>query len=408
MAPNPRALIIGGSVGGLLAANLLRNAGWDVIVFERAAEGLASRGAAIGLTEELIEVMQQIGVRLDYSLGIKVRSFISLDRSGVITHEIRRHQVAGAWAHVYRLLKDTLPVNCYSSGMVLDHIEQDGRTVTAIFADGSQARGDLLIGADGVNSTVRQQLLPKVAPRYAGYVAWRGIVEESDILPADRDLIFDHLTFCFPEDEMLLCIPFPGDDTLDPRGRNRRCCYAWYRPVDYKETLPQLCTDSEGRRHGVSIPPPLIRSEVIRELKASAEDLFSPSIARIVARADRPLFQAVFDLESPQIVFRRVVLLGDAAFVARPHVAAGVTKAALDALCLAAVLSNPGVDLDHALAYYDRERRGFGTKLVAYGRQLGAYLEAKGERQMKQNDMRLDRRPEVVLRDYGAPHLFRS
>jgi 2-polyprenyl-6-methoxyphenol hydroxylase-like FAD-dependent oxidoreductase len=405
---NPRALIIGGSVGGLFAANLLRNAGWDVLVFERAAEGLASRGAAIGITEELIEVMQRIGVRLDYSIGIKVCSFISLDRSGVVTHEIRRHQVTGAWANVYGLLKDTLPLNCYRSGTVLDRIVQDGRTVTAIFADGSQARGDLLIGADGVNSTVRRQLLPDVAPRYAGYIAWRGIVVESDVLPADRDLIFDHITFCFPEGEMLLCIPFPGDDAVDARGSSRRCCYVWYRPVDYKDALPQLCTDSEGLRHGVSIPPPLIRSEVIRELKADAEDLFSPSIARIVARAHRPLFQAVFDLESPRIVFGRVVLLGDAAFVARPHAAAGVTKAALDARCLAAVLNNPGVDLGQALAYYDRERRDFGTKLVAHARQLGTYLEAKVERQMEQNDMRLARRPEIVLRDYGAPHLFRS
>jgi 2-polyprenyl-6-methoxyphenol hydroxylase-like FAD-dependent oxidoreductase len=408
MARYPRALIIGGSVGGLLAANLLRNAGWDVCVFERGAEDLASRGAAIGITEELIEVMLRIGVRLDYGIGIKVRSFISLDRSGAITHEIPRHQVAGAWAHVYRLLKDTLPVDCYRSGMVLDRIAQDERTVTAIFADGSQAVGDLLIGADGVNSTVRQHMLPNVTPRYAGYVAWRGIVEESDILPVDHDLFFDHITFCLPDDEMLLCIPFPGDDALDVRRGSRRCCYAWYRPVDYEETLSQLCTDSKGRPHGVSIPPPLIRPEVIRELKASAEDLFSPSIARIVARADQPLFQAVFDLESPRIVFGRVVLLGDAAFVARPHVAAGVTKAALDAKCLADALGEPGVDLDQALAYYDRDRRDFGTELVAYGRHLGAYLEAKVGRQMKQNGVRPDRRPEIVLRDYGAPHLFRS
>jgi 2-polyprenyl-6-methoxyphenol hydroxylase-like FAD-dependent oxidoreductase len=408
MAHNPRALIIGGSIGGLFAANLLRNVGWDVFVFERAAEGLASRGAAIGITEELIEVMQRIGVRLDCSIGFKVRSFISLDRSGVITHEIRRRQVTGAWAHIYRVLKDTLPTNCYRSGMVLDRVEQDERTVTAIFVDGSQVRGDLLVGADGIKSTVRQQLLPNVAPCYAGYVAWRGVVDESDVLPADRNLIFDHVTFCFGEREMLLCIPFPGDASSNHRRGNRRCCYVWYRPADYENALPQLCTDPEGRQHGVSIPPTLIRSEVIGELKASAERLFPPSIARIVARAERPLFQAVFDLESPRIVFGRAVLLGDAAFVARPHVAAGVTKAALDAQFLAAVLANSGVDLDQALAYYDQERRDFGTKLVVYARQLGAYLEAKVERRMKENDLRLDRQPERLLRAYGAPHLFRG
>jgi 2-polyprenyl-6-methoxyphenol hydroxylase-like FAD-dependent oxidoreductase len=408
MAPNSRALIIGGSVGGLFAANLLHNAGWDVMVFERAAGGLSSRGAAIGITDELIEVMQQIGGHLDYSVGIKVRSFICLDRNGVISHETRRHQVAGAWTHIYRSLKQTLPVDCYRSGMVLDRVEQNRQGVTAIFADGSQAQGDLLIGADGINSTVRQQLLPNIAPRYAGYVAWRGVVDESDVAPADRDLIFNHITFCLPEGEMLLCIPFPGDDVLAPRGGNRRCCYVWYRPIDFEEALPKLCTDSKGRPHGLSIPPPLIRSEVIRELKTSAEQLFSPSIARIIARADQPLFQAIFDLECPRIAFERVVLLGDAAFVARPHVAAGVTKAALDAQCLAAALDNPGIDLDRALASYDQERRDFGSKLVAHARQLGAHLEGNVEGPPEENDLLRDRRPEILLRDYGAPHLFRN
>jgi 2-polyprenyl-6-methoxyphenol hydroxylase-like FAD-dependent oxidoreductase len=408
MTPNSRALIIGGSVGGLFAANLLHNAGWDVMVFERAAGGLSSRGAAIGITEELIEVMQLIGGHLDCSVGIKVQSFICLDRNGIITHETRRHQVAGAWTHIYRSLKETLPVHCYRSGTVLDRIELNSQAVTAIFADGSQARGDLLIGADGINSTVRQQLLPNVVPRYAGYVAWRGVVDETDIVPADRDLIFNHITFCLPEGEMLLCIPFPGDDTLASCGGNRRCCYVWYRPVDFENTLPKLCTDSEGRRHGFSIPPSLIRSDVVRELKTTAERLFSPSIARIIARANQPLFQAIFDLECPRIAFGRVVLLGDAAFVARPHVAAGVTKAALDAECLAAALQHPGIDLNNALASYDRERRDFGTKLVAHARQLGAHLEGNIEGPPEENGLLRDRRPEILLRDYGAPHLFRN
>src|SRR5262245_30830196 len=159
MARTPRALIIGGSVGGLFAAHLLRKVGWDVTVFERATAGLESRGAAIGFTEELIEVIQRAGVRFDSSIGTRIRSYAALDRAGNVSHESPRHHVSGAWANVYRPLKNTLPAECYHAGMTLKRIEQDRRTVIAIFADGTKVEGDLLVGADGIHSTVRQQLL---------------------------------------------------------------------------------------------------------------------------------------------------------------------------------------------------------------------------------------------------------
>ncbi len=201
---------------------------------------------------------------------------------------------------------------------------------------------------------------------------------------------------------MLLCIPIPGDDVADAGKPKRRCCYVWYRSAD-ENTLRRLCTDSHGRQHGTSIPPLSIRPEVINGMKAAAKRLFAPTIADIVARAPQPLLQAIFDLESPQLVFGRVALLGDAAFVARPHVIAGVTKAALDALGLADAINGAGDDLDAALASYDRERRAFGNEIVDYARRLGAHLEATSEGQMDR-----DVQPEDLLRDYGAPHLFRS
>lgn len=406
MSRKPRALIIGGSVGGLFAAHLLRKVGWDVTVFERAASSLETRGAAIGFTEELIQVMRRTGVTLGSSIGTKVHSFIALDRAGAISHEVQRPRIAGAWAHAYRPLKDALPDECYRPGMVFARFEQDSRIVTAIFADGSRVEGDLLVGADGIHSTTRQQLLPDVTPRYAGYVAWRGIVEESDILPSDRDLFFNHITFCFPPGEMLVCIPMLPDDAFESGSSSRRCCYVWYRPADVQTTLPDLCTDANGRNHGISIPPPLIRDEIVCSLKARAAELLAPLVARVVERAKQPLFQAIVDLECPRIVFGRAVLLGDAAFVARPHVVAGVTKAALDAQCLANALQDAHGDLDAALVRYDLAARDLGTKLVSYARQIGAHLEGNRQRQIGSCDEQPGRDPDEILRGYGAPHLF--
>jgi 2-polyprenyl-6-methoxyphenol hydroxylase-like FAD-dependent oxidoreductase len=116
-----------------------------------------------------------------------------------------------------------------------------------------------------------------------------------------------------------------------------------------------------------------------------------------VAGAKQPILQPIFDLEAPRLVFGRVVLLGDAAFVARPHVATGVTKAALDAQGLADALAG-NANLNAALARYDHERRQFGAWLVARGSHIGAFLTAPQRETPKQ-------RAEVLLREYGAAGL---
>lgn len=388
----PHALVIGGSVGGLFAANLLRSIGWEVTVFERTHRDLSGRGTGLGVHEALFAVMRRIGIPADDSIGVEVRSRIALDRSGSIICEIPSRGVFSAWDRVYRALRNALPAQCHRSGIQFERFEQDARSVTAVFADGTRAVGDLLIGADGIRSTLRRQLIPEAEPRYAGYVAWRGVVEESDVPAAMHALIFHHMIFCFPEGESVLSVPIAPDDDTGRYGR-RRCQFVWWRPVDYEIKLPELCTDTTGRRHGISIPSPLIRPELISDLKEHAKAWLAPQIAALVAAAARPVLHPIFDLESPRIAFGRVALLGDAAFVARPHVGMGVTKAALDAQGLADALAGSGGDVAAALARYDRERRLAAMPLVARGRHLGAYLDAQ-------------RRPpgglQTILREWGA------
>ena len=399
--PARRAIVIGGSLGGLFAANWLRTIGWDVTVFERVEDDLASRGAGIGVHDELLEVIRRLGLPVDDSIGVMGRTRICLDRSGRVTHEIARPQLQSSWARVYRLLKDALPATDYRFGATLDRIEQDGAGVTATFTDGSRARGDLLIGADGIRSTVRERLQPEAQPHYAGYVAWRGLVDEWAFPPEVHEQVFEKYTFCLPEGEMMLTYPVPGRDN-DTRPGRRGYNHIWYRPTDLERTLPRLCTDASGRCHGISIPPPLIRPEVITDIKTSARELLAPQIAAIVERTDQLFFQAIFDLESPRMVLGRVVLLGDAAFVARPHVGMGVTKAALDAECLAREIKTADGDLDAALARYDRERRLFGTRIVARARRLGAYIEAQLKPPADRTER--DRQPptETIMREIGS------
>jgi len=385
-------LVIGGSVGGLFAAHLLRGAGWDVALFERAPGDLGDRGTGIGTREELFALMRRIGLAADPSIGIGVDGRLGLDRHGHVIHELPVRAVTSAWSRIWRPLRQALPDACYAGGKTLRRIEPTVGGVVAVFDDGSRAEGDLLVAADGLHSTVRGQFLPEIAPGYAGYVAWRGVIEAGELSPDLHAVLFHRMVFGFPDGELMLSIPMPS-----PRGEGKRAChFVWFRPV-MESALAGLCTDQSGRRHGVSIPPPLIRPELIAALKRDAEALLAPELAVLVEGTAQIILQPIFDLESPRIAFGRVALIGDAAFVARPHVATGVMKAAIDAESLVAALSAGAGDVPASLERYNGERQPYGASLVARGRHIGAYFTARHD------DPR--HRIETLMREYGAAGL---
>jgi 2-polyprenyl-6-methoxyphenol hydroxylase-like FAD-dependent oxidoreductase len=394
-----RAFVIGGSLGGLFAAHLLRSVGFDVQVFESVADDLASRGVGLGTHDGLFDVAQRIGIAFDRSNGVAIDSYVCLDLDGRIICEMPLSRVMIAWAQIYRPLKDSLPPRCYCGGKQLVRIEQDPESVTAIFADGTRETGDLLVGADGLRSTVRGQFLPALKPIYAGYIAWRAMVPENDIPVAVRETVFGRYAFCLPDGEVAVSYPVPGREG-DSRSGFRNSNIVWYRRVDL-EALHDLCTDSEGRRHDISIPPPLVRSEVVAGIKRAAHAVLARPIAEIFSACEQPFFQPIYDLASPRIVFGRVALLGDAAFVARPHVGAGVTKAALDAACLADSIVAAQGDLFAALIVYNAVRREFGNWIVARSRQLGSSILARREPCEHPASDR-DPRVKAVLHDYVA------
>ena len=368
-----RALVIGGSLGGLLAANLLRSRGWDVTVFERNAEDLTGRGAGLSTHPQLLDILHRIGIDFDDSMGVKLDRFVCLDASGRMYREEKTSRLMTSWGRLYRALRAPLPAGSYRLAMALAKIEQNAHSATAIFENGERIQADLLVGADGMRSTVREQFLGDVELHYAGYVAWRAMLGESEVPPAIRREIFERYVFCLPEGELFLAYPVPGRNN-ETRVGQRAYNIVWYRPTDPK-TLADLWTDASGKYHGSAIPPPLIRPQVTAAIKADARRLVAPQVAEIFVRTPQPFFQPIFDMESPRTVFGRVVLVGDAAFVARPHVGAGVTKAALEAASLAEAAG--AGDLAAGLLQIEQEQVPFGKGLVALGRQEGAYLSAQ-------------------------------
>ena len=369
-----RALVAGGSLGGLFAANLLHRAGWDVQVFEHSRDDLVGRGAGIITHPELFECLARIGIPLDESFGVDIPQRVTFDRAGREIATVAIPQCLTTWGRLYELLKAALPPERYHLEHSLTRVEHGPGHARAHFANGASAEGEFLIGADGIRSTVRAQLLPEARAQYVGYVAWRGLADERSLEPAVHRVLFPRFGFSLAEREHMLGYPVAGF-TRSTRPGERCYNFVWYRPANAAHVYPDICTDIHGHRHEMSVPPPLLRPGVVEAARRAADEHLSPQFSEVVRKARQPFFQAIYDLVTPGMALGRVALLGDAAFVARPHCGMGVTKAAGDAMALVDALATADNDVDAALARYEALRLPFGAAVVAHGRELGAYLE---------------------------------
>ena len=390
-----RALVIGGSMSGLFTALRLRQHSWDVDIFERSEVELSGRGAGIVTHPELREALCAIGINPGADLGVEVMRRRTFDREGRIIGEQACPQTETSWNRLFQLLRDAFPADRYHLAKDLRHVEQTKDEVTASFADGTRARGDLLVGADGFRSTVRTQYLPDVQPLYAGYAAWRGLVSEGLLSEAAHRDIFEDFAFCLPPGEQMLGYPVAGPGN-DLRPGYRSYNWVWYRPASENGELPRLLTDRNGHSHSISIPPPLIAPAVIAQMQAHAAEVLAPQFREVVALTEQPFLQPIYDLEATHMVVGRVALVGDAAFVARPHVGAGVAKAAGDAFALANVLGQDE-DIAAALRRFEAERLGVGRRIIQRARHLGAYLQTKFRTEEERQLAELHRSPEAVM-----------
>src|SRR3989440_806787 len=368
-----RAVVVGGSMSGLLAGLLLRRAGWDVDIFERVESELAGRAAGIVAQPDLIEPLRRIGID-PANLGVEITKRKILDASGRLASEFICPQVLTAWERVYRVLRDAFPQRHYHRARGLRGFEQSATAVTAHIGERDTIECDLLVGADGLRSTVRQQCLRDLAPLYAGYVAWRALIPEAIFAAAIHRELFAYMTFCLPPGEQCLGYPVAGADN-DLRPGRRRYNVVWYRPADEMSELQRLLTDESGTLHAISILPPLIRREAIAQMRAAAERLLAPQFRAVIRMIDEPILQPIYDLETPGMAFGRVAIIGDAAFVARPHVAAGISKAAEDAMTLVDVLSAEA-NIEPALKRFEAARLPVGRRIIERARHLGAFLQA--------------------------------
>ncbi len=401
MRTGTRVAIIGGSLAGLITARLLTHHGFEVAVYERVPDSLSGRGAGIGTHPEMFDVLREAGISdaSDVGVPVELRRMFGLD--GAVTHELGYPQVLAHWDEIYRLLRSGLDEAAYRSGLQMVGFSQDADGVKIEFNDGSDEGADVLVGADGIRSTTRGLLFPQIQPAYVGYVAWRGVVPEERLPQQVRDQMFEHFCFGLPKGEQIAGYPIRRAG-----GVGRDYNIIWYRPADAEE-LADLLTDDNGVRHENNIPPPLIAERHRQKVQDDAARVLPPQFAEAVALADGMFVQPIYDVETEAMSVGRVALVGDAAFVARPHVGAGVTKGFGDAMALCnALLGQDSVSV--ALETYNRERMPIGRKIVARARQLGAYMQASRGTPEEEEAAERHRDPEAVIRETASMHFMQQ
>jgi 2-polyprenyl-6-methoxyphenol hydroxylase-like FAD-dependent oxidoreductase len=341
--PAPRtAIVIGAGIGGLAAAIALQRAGLTVAVYERTPT-LAPVGAGLSLWANAIRALDHLGLhdavaapdlpaaifgirtwRGELLVGATAEELAGwFGASGVVVHRADLHAA---------LLQATGPVNV-RLGMHCTGFEQDADGVTAFFADGSQARSDLLIGADGLHSIVRAQLHGAQGPLYAGYTAWRAVVA------------FDHARLQ------------PGESW----GAGRRFGHLplrdgrvyWFAAA----TSPAGTHAPDGERAGLLA--------AYRGWHAPIEDLIAATDEAAILRNDifyrRPL--AAWGVG-------RVTLLGDAAHPMTPDLGQGACQALEDAVVLGRCLAADN-NVVTALRAYEGLRLPRTNRLVRQSRMAG-------------------------------------
>lgn len=360
--------VIGGSLGGLIAGCLLADDGHDVTIYERSPAHLEERGAGIGFLPMTARYLTE-RAGLDVTTIAVVTSHIRcLARDGSVVDDTQHRYLLSSWNTVYREMLRSFDDSRYLLGHELVSLEPENGTIR--FANGHEDRPDLVVCADGVGSTARHILIPGLQPQYSGYVAWRGVVEETVLSPATVDALGDALTYVVTANSHLLVYPIPGRDGSVAEGE-RLINVVWYRNYLPGGELDDLLTDRRGERREVSVPPGMVREEHAAEVRAHAAARLPGVVAEVIEAIPQLFIQVVLDLAVERMAFGRVCLLGDSAFVVRPHAAAGTAKAAADAWTLRDAIAAHPDSVHDALAAWEPGQLALGRSLLERTRAIG-------------------------------------
>src|SRR5882724_10458486 len=328
------------------------------------------RGAGIVLQSEVLHLLEGLKLATRAGISVESRERQYLNKDGSVGSSGVSQQFMTSWGALFNSLRNGFPDGDYHTGFKLVDFTAGEREVTARFENGCEETGDLLVGGDGAWSSVRQQLLPKIAPEYAGYVAWRGVVAENTLPAALRESFLDKFTFYHMPRSHILCYAIPGADGSVTEGK-RRLNWVWYWNYREADELPALLTDRTGRKRRTSVPPGMVCAEHWQKQMDIARAFLPPQFRGLLEATREPFAQPIRDLAVPQMVFGRTVLVGEAAFVLRPHTAAAAAKAAADGMVLGQALRDGNDNFTENLQRFEAPQMQMGLHLRNYGIRAG-------------------------------------
>jgi salicylate hydroxylase len=352
-------IVAGAGIGGLATALALQQAGIRVSVYEQ-APALGEVGAGLTLASNATRILRHLGLGavLDDLGVIPERGAVKHFRTGRTLVDIPRgqHQVERFGAPYCQIHRNDLhqglvaavrsaDPGCLHLGCTLEDFGQDARSVTAVFANGTTARGDLLIGCDGVRSTVRARLFGTEDPRFTGYVAWRGLVPMERLSAA-------------------LIVP---DSAV------------WIGPghflTRYKIRRGELLNYIAIARTNAWVEEGWTVRSTVDALLAEFRD-FEPTARSILMATppDQCFKWGIFDRDPlPVWSTGRVTLLGDAAHPTTPFLGQGAAIAIEDAMVLARAIAASG-SVAEALARYEQARVARANDVLLASRENGLNL----------------------------------
>lgn len=363
-----RVIVGGGSLGGLFAGLALQGEGAVVDIFERQPGAVETRGAGIVVQDELSRFLKRHGTPSLPTTSCRGRRYLDPGGGGGQTQAMAQRFTS--WEAIQLTLGAAFPDDRTHLGVAVDGFENGDNRVHVDIAGHDRVDTDLLVCADGAQSESRRRLLPNVRPTYAGYIAWRGTVDEATVSPDLVDYFDD--TFTFSEARgggHALAYLIPGAAGHTSQGQ-RRLNWVWY-VLASEAQLDRLLTDHHGHLHHNSLPIGGATAESIDHLRDCARREVHPRMAELIEATAQPFIQKIVDVVVPRTVFGRVCLLGDAAFVVRPHTAGATAKAATDATLLASSLIGATGDLDDGLRSFQAAQIEYGGQMHRYGVALG-------------------------------------
>jgi 2-polyprenyl-6-methoxyphenol hydroxylase-like FAD-dependent oxidoreductase len=360
-------LIVGGSLSGLTAALALAHEGRQIILIERAPrEELESTGGGLGVQLDALATVVGADPRSGHQ---KLHFLVDRIRTNVAWSDL--------YAWLFNLVRDR-KISIRSPDTVTRvSSQQDGR-MTVDLASGCVLSSDLIIGADGYRSTVRQYVDPEQLGVYAGYLIWRCLVPESELSTLRSASGSVDLQVHVSAPYQIVGYAVPGEDGATTQGK-RRLSMAWYDPTRTEVLNAAGCL--RGTEVIRSLTPDEIPASTGKELVREAERRWPDPWAAAVQAAVRghALFGTPISEFTPDRMIRgRGVLVGDAAHTLTPMTGAGFSSTLEDIDALAHSLDENG-DLETALERFETKRLADARALCASGRRWSSnYLRQTG------------------------------